>query len=92
MTNLNTRRNTEAGTYIKTQKLSNNIRVIIEPWFDGRYRIAAQSFAPGYSYSWEKTGDGWHYTSARFSTTMEGAKRVFDEMVRDELRWLEQRA
>lgn len=81
-------RSKDAG-FVKVQKLSNTVRVVIEPWFNGRYRIAAQSYAPGYTYSWEGMADGWHYTSARFSSTLEGAKRVFDEMVRDERRWLE---
>lgn len=78
--------------FVKVQRLSNTVRVVIEPWFNGKYKISAQMYSPDYCYSWEVRADGWHNTSARFSSTLEGAKRVFDEMVRSEQRWLEQRA
>lgn len=77
--------------FLKVQRLSNDVRVVIEPWFDGKYKISAQIYIPTHVWGWETRADGWHYTSSRFSTSVEGAKRVFDEMVKAEQRWLETR-
>ena len=81
--------------FIKVQKLSNTIRVIIEPvQLRGRteYHVAAQQYIPGSSYGWEVHPDGWRNTMATTSPTLEGAKRLFEQMVSSEQRWLEQRA
>ena len=61
----------------------------MEPWHNGAYRIAAQIYSSIYFADSGTHVESWHDTQARFSTTLEGAKRVFEEMVRDEQRWLE---
>lgn len=86
------RRNDEAmkSGFIKVQRLSNNIRVVIERKGMTEYRIAAQQYYPDCPYYWEVRPDGWRDTMAQYSPTIEGAKRTFDDMVRGEQRWLEQ--
>lgn len=86
-----TRRNEADNGFLKCRKLSNTVRVVIEPWFNNKYRVSAQIYDAGYCLGFEDKADGWHNTCSRFSGTVEGAKRVFEEMVREELRWLEQR-
>lgn len=76
---------------IKMQKLSNSIRVIIEPFYNrGRvmYRIAAQQLTNEDSYMDIRTG-GWYDTQVNRSATLEGAKWIFESMVRDEQRFVE---
>ncbi len=73
----------------KMQKLSNTIRVVIKGCRDGRYRIAAQQYMPDCPHEWEVQSDGWRDTQAQYSSTFEGAKQMFDRMVRGEQRWVE---
>ena len=74
---------------VKMQRLSDTIRVVLERRRDGKYRIAAQQQTSGYSPRWETRKDGWRDTQARYSSTLEGAKREFEAMVRGEQRWLD---
>lgn len=74
---------------VKVQRLSNTVRVVLERCKDGRYRIAAQQQTSGYNPRWETQEDGWRDTQARYSPTLEGARREFDAIVRGEQRWLE---
>lgn len=74
--------------FIKVQRLSKTSRVVIEP-INGKYRIAAQQYTPNWCYPWEVRADGWSDTVAQYSATLEGAKRVFEDTVRREQRYLE---
>ena len=76
---------------VKQQKLSNDVRVIIERTKPNEYRIAAQEYTPN-GFPWEGVRpDGWRDTSATYSSGLEAARRQFDQMVRSEQRWLEMR-
>ena len=76
--------------FIKVQRLSNTIRVVMRQFNDGTYYISAQQYMPHCNYTWEVQPDGWRDTQTRFSTTLEGARREFDDLVRGEQRWVEQ--
>ena len=74
---------------LKYQKISNGDRVIIEKLRNGVYSIAAQEYMPYHPITQEVREDGWRDTQVRYSGTLEGAKREFEAMVRNEQRYAE---
>ena len=84
------RRNAESirAATVKVRMLSNHIRVVLEP-FDRGFRVSAQQYVPHWPMQWEVMPDGWRVSVEQYAPTLEGARRVFEQMVRDEERWLE---
>lgn len=82
------------GGFLKYQKITNNLRVVIEPApFLGKdkYWISAQQYAPDCPRPWEVRPDGWRETSGRTANGYESALRVFERVVADERRYAEMR-
>ena len=78
--------------FFKVQMLARDIRVVIEPSSDKRgFFVSAQQYYPNCSYHWEVRPDGWRDTQTQWCGTLEGAKRTFDSMVRNESRFVESR-
>jgi len=86
------RNNTERvrNGFLKMQKLSNDVRVVIEA--HGRdFSVLAQEYAPGWPIREEVGEDGWRTTQWCNSPTLAGAMREFDSMVLGEQRFVESR-
>lgn len=77
------------GGFLKMQKLSNRIRVVVTHDKTLGFMIEAQQYLPNCSYPCEVAPDGWRMTQMRTAPTFEGAMREFDSMVRNEQRYLE---
>lgn len=78
--------------FFKVQMLAKDIRVVIEPTSDKKgFFVSAQQYYPNCPYYWEVRQDGWRCMSLQWCATFEGAKRVFDSMVRGESRFVESR-
>lgn len=78
------------GRFLKMQKLSNDVRVVIEAY--GRdFFVSAQEYAPGFPIREEVGEDGWRTTQRRSAPTLAGAMREFDSMVLGEQRFVESR-
>ena len=82
------RRNAENVKFLRVQRLSNDIRVIMQPFKNG-FLVAAQQYLPGCCYQWEVSPDGWRDTYWTVAATREGANREFESRVRQEQRYLE---
>lgn len=78
--------------FLKMQKLSNKIRVVVTHDKTLGFMVEAQQYLPNCSYPWEVAQDGWRMTQMRTAPTFEGAMREFDSMVRVEQRYLEMRS
>lgn len=82
------------GGFLKYQKITNNLRVVIEaaPFLGkDKYWISAQQLATPNSCPWEVRPDGWRETSGRTANGYESALRVFERVVADERRYAEMR-
>ena len=77
------------GGFLKYQKITNDLRVVIEPAGKDEYWISAQQLATPNSYPWEVRPDGWRVTSGRTANGFESALRVFERAVADERRFAE---
>ena len=75
---------------IQARRLSNDIRVILIRWERG-YAVVAQQYMPHCNYYWEVGLDGWRDTVFSPAATLEGARREFENRVRQEERYLEAR-
>ena len=75
---------------IQVRRLSNDIRVVIEP-MGRKYMISAQQYSPDCPRPWELQPDGWRHTFTVFANTLEGARREFESIVQSEERFLEAR-
>lgn len=79
------------GGFLKYQKITNDLRVVLEAAGKDKYRVSAQQLATPSSYPWEVRPDGWRETSGRIANGFESALRVFERVVSDERRYAEMR-
>jgi len=82
------------GGFIKYQKITNNLRVVIvavPTLGKDKYWISAQQYAPDCPRPWEVRPDGWRETSGRTANGFESAMRIFESVVADERRFAELR-